>query len=204
MGYILKENTQEEIDSIAMMILGEQISQSTEEIVKHLEKFGESVVQDLLNVYDGLFTACLKLQQNRKKNKIRFIHIFYLKSALLTGKYELMLSLFDKTSYLDQNECYSIWIPSFFIKYFKDDLDAFHKKASIQLPRFGYKDYQDIRIRYYDMYLALIGQFILREIDKVVMLPSFYKIEKEEEITIIYGGYMDKGIQVYPPMEVMF
>ena len=105
-----------------------------------------------------------------------------MKSGLLTGTYELQINLFDKRSYFDPQECYGFWIPTLFIKFFEEDIEKFYEKARKHLVQFGYAGKQDVKLHYYDAYLAMIGQFIVKEGLEIIKLSSFQKLEKEENI----------------------
>jgi len=200
LSYRLKESTQEEIFGAAKDIFAERLEQTTVKILKACEKETKTM-ESLLNVFDRLFLRCAKIQAEGQKGEIRYIHIFALKSCLFTGKYELQINLFDANSYLDPCYMYDLWYPEIFIEYYQNDLEYFRNNNSLLQLR--HDSFQDIKIRYYDLYLVMVGRFITKEIHKATVLSSYQDIKKHPDIQFIYGGYMDKGIQVYPPLEVI-
>jgi len=199
-GYTLKGSSQAEIYDFAKEFFAEQGRKSTEAIIQQLKKDNKTQ-KSLVNAFDELFLRCKKLQQGENKGRIRYIHIFFLKSCLFTEKYEIQITLFDEQSYADKCYVYELWNPEVFTQYFQKDLKCFREKNNLIL--FDYHKFQDIKFKYYHMFLTLIGQFIIQEIRHVAELPSYGAMEKHPEIQFIYGGYMDKGFQVYPAAEVI-
>lgn len=191
-----------ELNTFAKEKLSERLQQSTERIVATIEKNGTSIREDYLSKFDALFKLCISQQQNGCKNKAAFVHIFYLQSALYTERFELQFQVFDKMSYLDQSECMEVWRAEPFITYYLEDMKWFEHEACQQIVGFGYPQLMDIRKKYYTIYLGMIGQFFLKEAGCVVGLSSYGEMDKEENAQIIFGGYMDKGLQIWPPLEV--
>lgn len=198
----VKISTQEEINTFAKETFQELLKQSTKSILQELKQNTSSAKKEFLQAVDSVLTLGYQMQQRKEKEAIAFLYIFYLKSSLLTGTYEFQINLFDKRFYFDKQECYGFWIPRLFVKYFEEDLTNFYEKARKHLIQFGYAGKQEVKLRYYDAYLAMIGQFIIKEGPELAKLSSFQKLEKEEDIRILFGGYMDRGIRVYPPLSV--
>ncbi len=198
----VKISTQEEIYAFAKETFQELLEQSTKCILQELNQKSNSIKKEFLQAVDSVLTLGYQMQQRKEKEKVSFLHIFYLKSGLLTGTYELQINLFDKRSYFDPQECYGFWIPTLFIKFFEEDIEKFYEKARKHLVQFGYAGKQDVKLRYYDAYLAMIGQFIVKEGLEIIKLSSFQKLEKEENIMILFGGYLDQAIRIYPPLPV--
>lgn len=196
----VKISTQEEINTFAKETFRELLEQSTKCMLQELNQNTNSVKKEFLQAIDSVLTLGYQMQQKKEKEAIAFLHIFYLKASLLTGTYELQINLFDKRFYFDKQECYGFWIPKLFIKYFEEDMAKFYEKARKHLIQFGYAGKQEVKLHYYDAYLAMIGQFIVKEAPEIAKLSSFQKLEKEERFTILFGGYLDQAIRVYPPL----
>lgn len=200
LGYRLRGSTQEEIYDAANDMFMEQSERSATEIAAACERSNKTI-ESLLAALDRLFHRCAKLQSEREKEPVRYVHLFALKSCLLTGDYQIQINLFDTNSYLDACYLYELWYPEIFMKHYREDLAYFQEEN--RLIQFDDYKFQDIAMRYYDLYLTLIGQFVIKEIHRATELPSYSEMEKHSDIQFIYGGYMDHGIQVYPPPEVI-
>lgn len=191
-----------ELNTFAKEKLSGRLQHSTERIAAEIEKREASIRNDYLSKFDALFQLCISQQQNGCKNKTAFVHIFYLQSALYTENFELQFQVFDKMSYLDKAECVELWRPEPFITYYLEDMKWFEHEAYQQIVGFGYPQLMDIKKKYYTVYLGMIGQFFIKEAGYIAGLSSFDEMDKEETVQIIFGGYMDRGVQIWPPLEV--
>lgn len=191
-----------EVNTFAKEKLSGRLQYSTERIIAEIEKNGTSIRNDYLSKFDALFKLCISQQQNEEKKKAAFIHIFYLQSALYTEKFELQFQVLDKMSYLDKAECRELWRPEPFITYYLEDMKWFEQEAYQQIVGFGYPQIMDIKKKYYTVYLGIVGQFFIKEAAHIAGLSSFDEMAKEETLQIIFGGYMDRGVQIWPPLEV--
>lgn len=165
------------------------------------ERNKEQIQKEYRSIFDQLFRQCLNMQKEGKKGKIKYLNIFYLHSSLITETYELQIELFDHNFYKDRQSCYRNWTPEFLIKYLKEDLLRFQKKAENEIIQFDYSDFYKVRKRYYAMFLVVIGEFFRKEIESVTLLASYQNMEKDTDIQIIYGGYLDEGILIWPKGE---
>ena len=191
-----------ELNTFAKEMLGERLEDSTKKIILELERNQTAIRRGYLTKFNELFQDCIEQQQCGQKGNAAYVHIFYLNSALYTQKYELQLQVFDQMSYLDKSECMALWMPELFAKHFHDDMEWFERVASQQIVGFRYSHMMEIKRKYYTIYLGMIGQFFLREAAQIAELPSYKNMKKVEGIQIIFGGYMDQGIQIWPPLEV--
>lgn len=194
--------TLNQLNTFAKEKLSGRLQQSTESIITEIEKNGISIRNDYLSKFDTLFRRCISQQQNGYKKKAEFIHIFYLQTALYTEKFELQFQVFDKMSYLDKAECMELWRAEPFITYYLEDMKWFEKQAYQQIVGFGYPQIMDIKKKYCTVYLSMLGQFFIKEATNIAELSSFGEMDKEETLQIVFGGYMDRGIQIWPPLEV--
>lgn len=48
----------------------------------------------------------------------------------------------------------------------------------------------------------MLGQFFIKEATHIAELSSFGEMDREETLQMVFGGYMDRGIQIWPPLEV--
>lgn len=196
--YILRKSTEEEIQAFAKDTFAEIYQQSSQCLIKEMLKNGDEFRKPLLEAFHELFQTCAEMQSRDEKKPITYIQICYLKAALMTETYEIMIHLYDKKLYFDKAECYGYWYPAAFRKYFEEDIENFYRRARNHLVQFGYEQLQGIKMRYYDMYLALIQQYLYEEVEHIINLPSFAQIAKEENFGISFGGYREKGLQLYP------
>ena len=157
-----------------------------------------SIKKELLSCVDGLFKRCIRQQQEGNKQAVRYIHFFYLRLSVLTRQYDIQINAFSEQSYMDDVETMTLWKPDFIMKYYEEDMKAMEKEAEKRMIRFGYPQLIELRERCFALYVALTGQYLASAAGDIAGLESFHKMHKAEGVQIIFGGYMDKGIQIWP------
>jgi len=180
-------------------IMEKRYEMSIKSILSEYQQRKEDIDRDFQKVFEELFLRCATIQKKKEKGKIAVISIFILKTAVLTGTYELQINLYDENFYLDRNEIYALWVPSFVVKYYEEDVSYFSKKAKQNVYQFGYTQLQDFRIKYAELYALLAEQYCIKNAEKIISLSSFGQMETQEQLILTFGGYMDKGICIYPP-----
>lgn len=165
---------------------------------EELKKNGESIKKDLLTCTDRLFQKCISQQKEKIKQPIRYVHFFYLNLAVLTGRYDIQMNAFSAQSYLDKTESVDFWNPAFVMDLYEKDMKKLEKEAKRQIIRFGYPQMLEIKERSFIFYAMLAGEYLLGMAEDIVALSSFHEMKKSSEIQIVFGGYMDAGIQIWP------
>lgn len=132
-----------------------------------------------------------------KKEAVKYIHIFYLQSAMLTQKLEYQINVYSELSYMDVAECSELWYPDFIMDFYKKDMEDLDKTAKQKVIKYGYCEFREMQERCFSVYVAMVGQYVANKAEKIVELDSYKEMIKEDDIQIIFGGYMDKGILVW-------
>lgn len=193
----------EELDAFAKEFMSKRLESSTQEMQDTLKRKVDKIRKEYMAVCDRLFRKCITQQEKGKKEDIRYIYFCYLKSAMLTRKHEIQLNAYSKDGYADATETMELWYPSFITDIYEKDMEALDTAAKKKVIHYGYSQYMELREKCFPIYLTFVGKYIVAEIKNVIALDSYTKMQKNSEIQMIYGGYMDYGIQVYPPMEFM-
>lgn len=191
-----------QLEEYAKEIFKERLTRSVGLIQRDIEKEEHAIRSQMLQALDRLFLTGSKKQSEKRKRAIAYVHIFYLRSAVLTNTYELQMELRDETGYMDKETCREFWVPEFIMGYFREDMEYFKKKAVKNVVGVSYVHLQRIKRKYYSVYATLIGQYFLQEIKQIETLDSFWKLEKTNELQVIYGEYMGEGVCIYPRLEV--
>lgn len=193
----------EELNEFAKEFLEKRLQNVIKQIGSTLKCDAEKIRKDYLNACDKLFLQCIRQQEKGEKDAIRFVYFFFLKSALLTGKHEIQINAYTKDGYMDKVETMELWHPSFITDIFEQDMKELDLAAKKKIMHYSYSQYMELREKCFPIYVSFIGKYIISEIAKVTELASYQKMNKEEEFEMIYGGYMDKGIRVWPPMQIV-
>lgn len=188
----------DEVAVFAKKCMREKFRESLERFQGDLEKEESLMRKTYLPSFDALFKKCMEFQRAGRKEAAAYVHIFYLNTALLTENFELQLNIFSKDSYFDKTECMELCNVNFLMKYFKDDMEYFEKKAYREVVDFDYADLMNWKRSYYKQFISLINLFFLREITHIVELKLFQEMEKQPDIKIAFGGYMDSAFLIWP------
>lgn len=183
------------VDSLIKTIEPEilnKASQSVEHLLKELEANRDSIVSSFNNAFTcGLEKVALAQPD---KGKIEYIHMSYLLSSLLTGKFELRIDFYNNERYLDEIETEAYWTADFIASYFEEDFRYFQsllKKEHVRV-----KDYEvrNLAVDFGGLYLSAFAvsfQSILTELPVNRFLHLF-----EEQVSIVYGGFQDKSMPI--------
>lgn len=196
---------EDEIESYARELLSDRYMDNLNKIEIEFFDNKQKILSELTDAFDQLFKKGIELQRKNEKEKIGFISIFYLKSSIVTGSYEIMINLYDKSYYFDRKEVSACWKPMFIIRYFIDDIEYLQKAIKTKIIRPQRYEIDKIKMQYCNDYFKVIECFLEKYIDEITSLDSFNKLQKEEDIKITLGEYLDKSITLYPdPYQLLY
>lgn len=190
--------SQEEMFKFAKEYLAPKLELDRKFLREELNQNGKKIKEDLLACTDNLFHQCIRQQKEKLKQPIRYVHFFYLNLSVLTGCYDIQMNAFSEQSYMDKTESVGFWNPSFVMNLYKKDMDEMEKEAKRQVVRFGYPQMMELKERSFIFYVMLAGEYLQGMTEDIIALPSFHEMEKKQGLQIVFGGYMDVGIQIWP------
>lgn len=167
-----------------------------DELFESILKRNSKIDENLLKAMDKLFLETIEQQKRRMKKPIKYIHFFYLWSSAVLGTNEIQVNLYSNEYYLDSCEAVTFWKPDFIMDYCKKDLEELNALAEKKVLHYCYYDYLHLRDKVYAVYHFLICKYLFMMVDQIVGLDSFQKLQKDE-LTISYGGYLDKQIKIW-------
>ncbi|WP_310603817.1 hypothetical protein [Anaerosporobacter sp.] len=192
------ENSEEFLTTI----IEEQFKDSMNAFFIDYKKTKQVHRAEFLRVIENLLQKGIKKQEAGKKGKIAYICIFFLESAVMTGSYQMQIQMYDKNLYFDRNEVSSRWDTSFIMKYYEKDIEELDKKAKKRIYYWRYKEYQKMKLEYAKAYKAIVEVYGMELIRELFELELYKKLEREEDIKVLYGGYLEKLHTIYP-MEML-
>lgn len=188
--------SREQLNEFAKEFMAPRLERNIKQLQQEIAQDGEKRKRELLSCVDSLFKKCIRQQQKNNKQHIRYIHFFYLRLAVLTQQYDIQINAFSEQSYMDAIETMTLWKPDFIMSYYEEDIAAIEKEARKQVVRFEYSQLIELRQKCFSIYVMLIGQYLMSVAGDIAKLESFHEMKKTEDIQIVFGGYMDKGIQL--------
>lgn len=193
--------TQDQLYEFYKEFMEPRIEKNIQGLISIQKEKGLQAKDTLLSCADRLFQKCIRQQQEGTKQPIRYIHFFYMNLSLLTGNYDIQINAFNEQSYMDKTESMELWNPSFIMEFFAEEMREMEAEGKKQVFRFGYPQMMELKKRSYPIYTILAGQFILNHVEDIAGLPSFSEMEKAEGLQMVFGGYMDAGIQIWPKIQ---
>lgn len=193
--------TQDQLYEFYKEFMKPRIQKNIQEIRAIQEEKGLQLKDALLSRADRLFHKCIRQQQEGKKQPIRYIYFSWLNLSLLTGCYDIQINAFNEQSYMDKTESMELWNPAFIMEVFEKEMKELESEGKKQVFRFGYPQMMELKKRTYPIYTMLAGQFILNHVEDIAGLESFMEMEKAEGLQMVFGGYMDTGMQIWPKVQ---
>ncbi len=99
---------------------------------------------------------------------------------------------------MDKMESIEFWNPSFITDLYKKDMEEAEIEGKRQVIHFGYPQMLEIKERSYLLYVMMTGQYLAYLSEEIAGIPAFGRMEKAEGLQMVFGGYMDTGIQIWP------
>ena len=193
--------TQDQLYEFYKEFMKPRIQKNIEEIRAIQEVKDLQLKDSLLSCADRLFQICILQQQEGKKQPIRYIYFSLLNLSLLTGCYDIQINAFNEQSFMDKTESMELWNPGFFMEFFEKEMRELEEEGKKQVFRFSYPQMMELKKRTYPIYTMLAGQFILNHVEDIAGLASFLEMEKAEGLQMVFGGYMDTGMQIWPKVQ---
>ena len=189
--------SKEQLNEFAKDFIVPRLDRNIKKIQQSIALESIMIKRELLSCVDNLFKKCIDQQRENAKQSIQYLHFFYLRLAVITQQYDIQINAFSEQSYMDQIETMVLWNPDFIMKYYREDIEAIEQEARKQVLHFGYPQLMEVRERYFAIYILFIGQYLMRVVGDITSLASFQEMKKAKDMQIVFGGYMDKGIQIW-------
>ena len=165
------------------------------ELMKNYKDGETEILTGLEEKLQVVFQKAQQMQKADRKGKICTMGISYLQSSVLTENYELRIDLYDKEFYLDSAECCTYWKPEFITGYLLQDVEYFKKEIRFKIPQIKTYELQQFIDGYRLNYMYLLVQFFKQILPQVLnKTKTLFQEVAEENMTVIFGEYMGKGI----------
>lgn len=157
----------------------------------------------LTALMDGVFKDVCELQKKGLKESIRYVHFFFLGSSIIMDCNEIQVNLFSKESYMDKKEAMAIWNPDFILKYHMESVKSVDKLARQRVRGYSRQQYMQLKSWSYALYNLQIFNYLHRVAPEITELDSFKVMNKDSQICMAFGGYMDRAVSVWPVKDAM-
>lgn len=182
-----------ELTSFAQTLFADQFGQTSALLQKEYQK--ERNRDEIKKIFQGLFMKADSLERHNKE--IAYLGICYLHSSLLTGSYELLLSLYDESLYLDSDPIEVYWKPSTIFAYFERDLEEIIPRLRNKYIRLQQYELSMIKKLYAEYYYAVIQKLCKDMCWEILSSEYFSKIHIGGKFKVFFGRYRGEGRTLY-------
>lgn len=169
------------------------IDKNTQEADFYFNENKEKIEKDFNKTMQNLFEYANKSQTEYGKDKIKFLCINSLYSAVLTETYEFLFSLKNSSIYMDYVEVETYWTPSFVFKNIDKDMVKLEKVIKNKFVRVTDFELSEIKYTYALMHSAMALKYVFELAFNVKEQEFFNIIEIEEGFDIIFSLHMEKA-----------
>jgi len=169
-----------------------KMQQTIERIVYEFDAKREEIVVSFESAFKGGLDKVAAAQP--QKGKVRRIHISYLLSSLLVGKYEFRVDFYNKDLYFDETETEFYWSAGFITSSIQEDFEYFQKLLKKTLIRVKDYEVQNMVVDFGVFYLCALT-FYWPEIISSLPFQEYAHLF-EERIEIVYGGFQDRSVSI--------
>ncbi|MCI8774162.1 MAG: hypothetical protein HFI50_09585 [Lachnospiraceae bacterium] len=174
----------------------EIFQKSKELLLKEYQGNREEILENLKDVFRYLCMKAYEMQEYGQKEVVSIISFFYLNSSLLTGSHKYLISLYDKTFYLDQSEVSITYCPEFIIPYFLSDIQLLENDIRKHYIRIKSYEMERIKFLHIQHYYELMKEIFCSVLDEIKNLPEYNIMKKSTNPLFLYGGYRDYAINL--------
>lgn len=192
---------QEEMQKMASSFFEKCFTKNIPSIFENYKINRDFLYQQFANKMKELFKKSNELYNSGQKGRVHYIVISYLLSGILTQNYDLKIDMYDEQFYLDEVEVSGYWSYHYFFSHFQNDVQQFEQYIRNRLVRVQSYEVQRIAFQYINDYLLLLIPLIREFVTQITMEEAFLQLEKAEDLQILFGGYLDKGMILYGDKE---
>jgi len=182
---------QEQIKELALEFLKEKMQKTISRVTLYYKEHKAEIEKEFFDTVSHGLCQCLK-----RGKRVGYVTISILESSLITETYDLQLAFYDKNLYADDAPVFEYWAPVFLFAELEHDMDALQNFLKTRVVRLKSYEINDIQMEYAVNFYFLLS-FMLRELaKKIFLLPDFIEVEKEEQVKILLGKYMERQTEL--------
>lgn len=170
----------------------EKNSQSTfEKIAAYYKEHRQEVERSFLEAVKQGLKVC-----REKQKKLGFISISFLESSFITHTYDVQFAFYNNLIYADEDPVYVYWAPAFIYEMLEKDIKALEIFLKPKIVRLRPYEVQELRNQYILNFHFLAILLLRGLMEKIFMLEEFHLTDKEGQVKIISGKYMEKQLEM--------
>lgn len=173
---------------------------SIQKILSLEQYFNKKKDELALNFIEAFKNICLKIKEMQsieEKEKIAYITYSMLRTEILEKNYVYRIEAFNSLWFFDKKECEIKYDASWAFKFLNELWTDLEEEKKVYMSLVTSSDIEKIILKEaekYNQYIIALGRYIGRKLEEV---EEFKDIQKEEELEVRVGEYMDVSEVVY-------
>lgn len=164
------------------------------EIMNHMAQNNKNCINEFLKYIDSAIIKAIYFQKQGKLKAAKYICITSLHTSSILKTYEYGIHVYDKIMFFSDVEAESYGCPSFIFKNIESDLLLTKKYLHKKFVRFQNYEMIDLSKWYISNYKQIAFVYLKTLKTFIVNLDSYFQLEKEDDLEIMYGEFMDQMI----------
>ena len=152
-----------------------------------MEEYSEEYIREM----DRLMCECIKSQNRdgrRRKGKLKYIFIDYMRSSVEDGTGEYIIRLCDVNSYADSNKIEGVITAGYRREQQEKDTEHLTKEVMRRIIRAKKYEVKDLLREYiFETYIKPIPEAVQRASGRIEELESYINVKKDSELAVYYG-----------------
>jgi len=178
------DERERQIYEVGESLLSERLKDNIAKIELAFETMQDSDETGFYKAFEEMLGQVQIAQEKTEKEILRYIYISFLQSSIYTKSYAFRIDAYDKRQFADITDTHVYWSPQFIFEYFDEDMAYFRKYISSKVLRVREYEIMQFATRYASHYFQMVQALV-----SVLIAPL---IEDVEEITVLFGGYLDQ------------
>ncbi|MDR0469906.1 MAG: hypothetical protein LBH09_08035 [Peptococcaceae bacterium] len=191
----------EQIFTLIKPLSRERFKQSKRLIENHCENFGNEIAAEIISAFRNAFVQAADLQRFKEKGAVQYLILSHLYSSVWLGGYSVKLDIFDNRLYADPHEIDAYLTMDWLHGFLADDMAYFKKVLVTRISSLQAYELEQVKYRHVYYYHAAALALIAENIPALLRLPEFGSLIVDPEFEVLFGGYMDKTVAIWPKVE---
>lgn len=169
--------------------------------VMELEGFYKShrddFIPEFLESFRQICSEIKRMQLCNKKDKIGYITYSMLRTAISDKNPIYLIEATNKERFLDDVECWGEYDPGWAFRFLYELEIELEEKRKPYFGRISSSDIERLKLQEATKYHQYVICFLRYAMPQAMLLPEFQEIDKEMELQIIVGEYLEEGEAVF-------
>jgi len=166
------------------------LTKKFEETKLKLDKHFSENKEEIINEFNLFINNLIEKSKNKP---VTYLQICYLRSSSITESLEFKISFHNEKFYLDTQETYSYWQPSFLFIYLNEGMEEF-KKHCLVTPKLTIFELKEVKQMYINFHYSHMANYMKELCENLKENLISQNLNITENFQILYGGHMENGV----------